>query len=140
MTRLRALPGRFGRCTSGATAVEFALVIFPFLLTIFGLIEFARAYQTQTSLEWVADRINREFIIEESCATFTNTLEVKLEDHKEEFRAGHSELLEINERTDTEGGRAFDLSYPINLFLPFTDITTLDLTVTRVTVCEAFPE
>lgn len=136
MTAPRSLPGRFGHCTSGATAVEFALVILPFLLVIFGLIEFARAYQAQTSLEWVADRINREFVIDPGhCDDFSDKLDEKLDDNRGEFHAGRSPLLEISERTDTNSRRAFDLSYPINLFLPFTDIATINLTVTRVTTC-----
>lgn len=140
MTTSRALPYRLHRCTSGATAVEFALVIIPFLLTIFGLLEFARAYNAQSSLEWVADRINREFVIDdEKCDAFTNNLAgvILTSDRRGEFMGGRSDLLAIAESGTSNGRREFELSYPINLFLPFTEIETLELTATRITSCSA---
>ncbi|WP_164730643.1 TadE/TadG family type IV pilus assembly protein [Pelagibacterium montanilacus] len=50
MVRLNAL----ARDTRGAAAVEFALLIAPFLLIVFGTIEVARAYWTREALHDVA--------------------------------------------------------------------------------------
>lgn len=38
----------------GAAAVEFALVLIPLLLIVFGLIDFGRAFYTQISLDHIA--------------------------------------------------------------------------------------
>lgn len=44
---------------SGATTVEFALVMIPFLLLIFGTIEFSRLVWTQSSLQYAVERAAR---------------------------------------------------------------------------------
>jgi len=49
--RLRAFLGRFTRATSGATAVEFALVALPFLFLLFSIFEIGRLYTLNSVLE-----------------------------------------------------------------------------------------
>ena len=50
------MPGRFRRLTGdrGAAAVEFALVVPILLLLVFGIAEFGRAYNIQTTLSGAA--------------------------------------------------------------------------------------
>ena len=50
MKRLR----RFWQHRSGASAVDFALVVFPFFTVVFGTIEFGRALWTRETLQAVA--------------------------------------------------------------------------------------
>jgi Flp pilus assembly protein TadG len=52
MTRRRLIQAAAGR--SGASAVEFALVVFPLMLVIFGVIEFGRAMWTREALQETA--------------------------------------------------------------------------------------
>jgi Flp pilus assembly protein TadG len=63
--RLRALIGD----NRGATAVEFALVIGPLLLVLFGIIEFGRMIWTNNALQETAiDAARCAGILESSCA------------------------------------------------------------------------
>ncbi len=45
---------RFGRARGGATAVEFAIVVMPFILLTFGVLEFGRLVWTRQALEEAA--------------------------------------------------------------------------------------
>lgn len=59
----------FGRAEGGATAVEFALVVGPLLLLLFGTIEFSRLLWTREALQSVANAGARCMgIVESSCA------------------------------------------------------------------------
>ena len=50
---------RFLRDRTGATAVEFALILPIFLLTIFGIIEFGRILWIRNTMEYVAETAAR---------------------------------------------------------------------------------
>ncbi|HEY5107754.1 MAG TPA: TadE/TadG family type IV pilus assembly protein [Caulobacteraceae bacterium] len=64
--RLRAMLGD----TKGATAVEFALVIGPLVLVLFGIIEFGRMIWTNNALQETAiDAARCAGILESSCAS-----------------------------------------------------------------------
>jgi len=56
-----ALLRRFGREKKGATAIEFALLAFPFLLVLFAIIESAVAFVAQELLTNAADDVARQF-------------------------------------------------------------------------------
>jgi Flp pilus assembly protein TadG len=51
---IRDALARFQRDTRGVAAIEFAFVIVPLLLFMFGIIEFSRAYWTQEALQETA--------------------------------------------------------------------------------------
>ncbi|MFD2237900.1 TadE/TadG family type IV pilus assembly protein [Aureimonas populi] len=58
--RRAGLPRRLAGDRSGATAVEFALLAFPFFLTIFALLEVALLFVAELTLDAGVDRIGRE--------------------------------------------------------------------------------
>lgn len=51
LVRTRRRLARFPRAAEGATAVEFALIAFPFFLLLFAIIEVALVFMVSTSLE-----------------------------------------------------------------------------------------
>lgn len=59
MIRTRATLRRFLRDRSGAAAVEFALILPIFLLTILGIIEFGRMLWIRNTMEYVAETAAR---------------------------------------------------------------------------------
>jgi Flp pilus assembly protein TadG len=61
-SRMRA----FGRGSSGATAVEFALVAPLLFLLLFAIVEFGRAWWTKNSLQYAVERATRYAVV---CAT-----------------------------------------------------------------------
>ena len=65
MSRLRRITTRTTDLASdtGAAAVEFALVLLPLLLILFGIIDFGRAYNTQLSLSAAAREGAREMAL-----------------------------------------------------------------------------
>jgi Flp pilus assembly protein TadG len=61
---------RFLRANGGASAVEFALVLLPFLVFVFGVMEFGRAMWTREALESVTNASARCMgVLHASCAT-----------------------------------------------------------------------
>lgn len=62
MTRLLK---KFSRNEAGVSAVEFALILVPLLLLIFGIIEFGRAFQIRNEIERSLDIVARQFEIAE---------------------------------------------------------------------------
>lgn len=66
----RRLIKRFARSRSGTTAVEFGLVCVPFLLMVFGSIEFGRAAWTREALQEAAIGGARCMgLVQNSCGT-----------------------------------------------------------------------
>jgi len=61
--RLRLRPpfrvARFGRAAEGATAVEFALIAFPFFMMLFAILEIALVFMIATTLEGAMSRSAR---------------------------------------------------------------------------------
>jgi Flp pilus assembly protein TadG len=56
----------------GATAVEFALILPPFLLLLFGVVEFGRALWTQSALHFAVEEAARCATVDATnCATTT---------------------------------------------------------------------
>ena len=55
---------RFSRDRSGASAVEFALVLPAFVTLIFGIIEFSRLIFVGSSVQWATDRAARLAVID----------------------------------------------------------------------------
>ena len=53
---------------AGASAVEFALVLLPLLLIIFGIIDYGRAFYVQVNLESATREIARQWAVDGSAA------------------------------------------------------------------------
>lgn len=57
---------------AGATALEFALLLGPLLLFIFGIIEVSRFYYSQHELVNIADRLSRQIILNNTGELLSN--------------------------------------------------------------------
>lgn len=66
-TRLR----RFGRARDGAVAVEFALVIVPFLMMVFGIFETGQVLWASSQIDFHVDRVVREAAVDASISNGT---------------------------------------------------------------------
>ena len=107
---------RLFRDRSGATAVEFALIGFPFILLLLGLMEFGRGLHIRTALDDVADRAQRAILIDPTAST--GTIEAQIWGA---FRAGQPDLVTVAYASETTAGidyRLVTLSYQMNLLLP----------------------
>ena len=69
MRRLPSLVRRFRACASGASALEFAIVVTPLLLIAFGSLEFGRLMWTRAALQETAMATARCMgVLQPSCA------------------------------------------------------------------------
>lgn len=121
---------------SGATAVEFALVCFPLLLLVLGIVEFGRALYVRNDLSHAADVAARKVLIgqvapDASDSEAQATIESAVRDH---FDSGDPQQLQVSVGKVTDDGIAFrvlTIRYPLMLFLPGSTATTINLELTR---------
>ena len=66
MRSLKRFVKSFSKNDSGATAVEFSLVVLPFLLTIFGIMEVGRLMWSMNSIQFAIDETSRYAAINSS--------------------------------------------------------------------------
>lgn len=57
---------RFGRSDDGAVAVEFALVVVPFLIMVFGIFEAGQVLWASSQIDFHVDRVVREAAVDAS--------------------------------------------------------------------------
>ncbi len=83
-----ALPRRWRRDDSGATAVEFAIVALPFMMLMFGIMTVCLYFFTNFSLEnaaWAAARAVRTGQLQQGKGAYSGVM--TLEDRKNAFKA-----------------------------------------------------
>jgi Flp pilus assembly protein TadG len=102
--------------TRGATAIEFALLVLPFVILLIGLVEFGRALHIRNGLDSAADKVQRLIIIdpEASITDATSTARAA-------FLAGDSSQLSVDVQAGTSGSvdyLSIDLSYTMTLLIP----------------------
>ncbi len=119
---------RLGRDTSGASAVEFAIVGAVFIMLSLGVIEFGRAFLVRNSLADAADVATRTALLDRSAP------DAKIEASARAAFDAKKDALQVSFRTETFGGvtfRVMTLSYPFTLLVPAVSSSPLSLTVTR---------
>lgn len=124
------------RSQSGATAVEFALVCFPLLLLVFGIIEFGHVLYVRNDLAQAADIAARTVLIgqvprdasdSQAQATLVTTI-------RESFQGGDPALLQIAVSRETVDGidfRVLSIEYPFRLLLTGLSESPLSLELSR---------
>ena len=121
---------------SGATAVEFAIVCFPLLLLVLGVIEFGRAFYVRNDLSYAADVAARQVLIGTVARDAPNSeVQTKLETAlRDNFDSGDPGLLQIAVTKQTVDGidfRVLSISYPFRFFLPGIAETPFSLALSR---------
>ena len=99
----------------GAAALEFALVGLPFILLMFGLVEFGRGLHIRNGLEDAADRAQRALLIDPAAGAGAIETEVRTA-----FRAGSLDRLTVTIANPVSGAnvRTVTLTYRMDLLLP----------------------
>lgn len=123
---------QFSNDTRGATAVEFALILVPLILLIFGLIEFGRAIHVRNAMDNAIDHGQRMIIIDPSVSTPDLTTRIR-----QNFAAGDAQALAVSVTDTTSSGtnyRLINLTYNIELLLPFTLGRDIELQMNRQVV------
>ncbi|MEN3791611.1 TadE/TadG family type IV pilus assembly protein [Fulvimarina sp. MAC3] len=120
---------RFGSDGSGATAVEFALISFPLMLTFLGCFEFARALQANNNLSYAAGRASRAILTNNAIseADLTQTIRAA-------FVGGNPDSLQIAYGTEVTDGvtfRTMTLSYSFEFVATAVSDTPITLSVSR---------
>ncbi|WEX75053.1 pilus assembly protein [Sinorhizobium numidicum] len=114
---------RYWRSQSGATATEFALVCFPLLLLVLGIIEFGRALYVQNDLSYAADIAARKVLIGQIARDAPDSeAQAKLESAvRDNFDSGDRLLLQISVAKEMVDGipfRVLSVRYPFTFFIP----------------------
>ncbi|MDP3660704.1 TadE/TadG family type IV pilus assembly protein [Phenylobacterium sp.] len=109
MREPRRLFQRFARARRGATAVEFALVSFPFLVLLFGIVELAMVFIVSTTLEAATESASRQIRTGEFQTSAGNT--------KADFK-----LLVCSKMSWLQANCSTDLSLDVRTFATFNDL------------------
>ena len=120
---------RFARDTSGAAAVEFALVALPFVVMVIGMIEFGRALYIKNSLSNAADWAQRAVIIDQNATSSTLTSVAQAA-----FKGGDASELAVEVASVSSDGdtyRSITLSYTMTLVIPLVSNGEIVLTTNR---------
>ncbi|MEM7210838.1 MAG: TadE family protein [Pseudomonadota bacterium] len=117
------------RCERGVAAVEFAIVSVVLMTLLIGGIDMGRTFYVKNQLSFLADRAARAVLVDPDVtdAALQATLAA-------EFTAGDSSLLAVNVSAQTVSGidfRVIQIDYPMALFVPFLNYSSLALNVNR---------
>ena len=107
---------RFLSERGGAAALEFALIGPPFILLLFGLVEFGRGLHIRNGVNAAADHAQRMIVIEPS--TSADLLE---NEARSRFLAGQPDRLAVSVTSESVSGveyRLVSLEYSMQLLLP----------------------
>ena len=129
MTAMARLFRRFGRCGSGSTAIEFAVVSLLMVLMAFAVIDFGRALYVRHKISYASDVASRVLLLDPAASS--DVLEGAL---RAAFAGPDPERLEITVGSSTVSGvdyRDFTVIFPLRLRIPGWTTTILDLTVAR---------
>ena len=100
---------------SGAAAVEFALVVVPFLVIVFGLLQVGFTYGVMATLNEAATETARALHL--SFPDSTPTPEDALREARARFKGPNPERLTV-ELEPAEAGQILRLGYDVPLLLP----------------------
>jgi Flp pilus assembly protein TadG len=107
---------RLARCSRGAAAVEFAIIVWALILVCLGVIEFGRGLHVRNEMSSAGDRAARMILT--NPAVTDGDLAVSV---REAFISPKPELLEVTFGTETADGIAFRtmlIQYPLSLLIP----------------------
>lgn len=135
MRRAKTLLKRLASDESGASAVEFSIVVTAFVVVSMGVIELGRTYQVRNELAYAADIGGRRLSVMVNNPTIqpsTYAKEVK-EEIAATFQGYDPSKLSVSvaaENIDGVNYQKLTLTYPMSVFIPFRS-NTYDLKIVR---------
>ena len=131
----KALLKRYAADESGASAVEFSIVVTAFVIVSMGVIELGRTYQVRNELAYAADIGGRRLSVMVNNPTISpDDYATEIENEIEATFHGYdpSKLaVAIDEETlDGVTYQKLTLTYPMSVFIPFRS-NTYDLKIVR---------
>ena len=126
--RLAGHAARLRDDTSGASAVEFAIIGAVFIVLSLGVIEFGRAFLVRNALAEAADVATRTALLDRAAT------DAKIEASARAAFDENKTRLKVSFASETSGGvnfRLITLSYPVTLLIPALASRPLTLTVSR---------
>ena len=126
MTRL---PRRFHACTTGAAAVEFAIISTVLIGLCIATVDFGRTFYTRHQISALADQAVRKVLIDPDVSSAALAAELRAD-----FSAGNAGDLTVSISSETAGGMSFrvvTVGYPMTLFIPGLNSDAVSLSVTR---------
>jgi Flp pilus assembly protein TadG len=125
---LAAHAARLRHDSSGASAVEFAILGAVFIVLSLGVLEFGRAFLVRNALAEAADVATRTALLDRSAT------DAKVEASARAAFDEKKSLLNVSFAAQSSGGvnfRVITLSYPMTLLIPALSKRPLTLTVSR---------
>jgi len=131
----KALLKRYAADESGASAVEFSLVVTAFVIVSMGVIELGRTYQVRNELAYAADIGGRKLSVMVNNPTISpGDYATEIENEIEAtFRGYDPSKLAVAIDEETLDGVTYQrltLTYPMSVFIPFRS-NTYDLKIVR---------
>ena len=120
---------RFGRCRSGSTAIEFAIVGLLMVLMAFAVIDFGRALYVRHQVAYASDVASRMLLMNPGASSGAVESAVRAA-----FAGPDPERLQVTVVGSSVSGvdyRDFTVVFPLQLRIPGMTATILDLTVAR---------
>lgn len=128
---------RFLRSNSGATAVEFSLVVGPLLALCIGIVEVGRTLSVQSDIIHAAEKAQRAIMLNglHSGQELPDILAVIDPIIRDTFKVGYSEKLTIAIKEKNIAGERFKeltVNYPVGALIPFVGNVLPEVSVTRL--------
>lgn len=127
----RASVCKFFGCQAGVTAIEFAFVAPPFLLLIFGAVEYGRVLDLENQVRRVADVGARALLINQNATTVD--LKASMQPV---LRVKDPSLLNVTLQAETIDGVQYstlEVTYPFTALMPIIAGSSRTITVRRRT-------
>jgi Flp pilus assembly protein TadG len=132
---MKQLLKRYATDESGASAVEFSIVVTAFVVVSMGVIELGRTYQVRNELAYAADIGGRRLSVMVNNPTISpDNYVTEIENEIEATFQGYDpSKLAVNIDQETLDGVTYQkltLTYPMSVFIPFRS-NTYDLKIVR---------
>jgi len=127
------------RSERGAAAVELALVLFPLLLILLGIVEFGRVYSMQLSLQHTARELAREIALkydDPDVDDLSGIIDGTLEGLVDDLGLLNSDITECSTEEPVEDAIVY-LEHNVDLAIPLPEpLESVPITANAVMACE----
>lgn len=119
---------RFMREESGVAALDFAIVGSVYLLLLVMLLDVARGFYLHNKLEFAADKITRQLMMNPDASVDTINMPASLDGFDPNLLVVNSTEVSV----DGEAFQSLSLYYPMSMLTPLFKIDLVDLKIQRL--------